>query len=64
MAKEKKPKKDNFFKSVKKEMSNVKWLNKKDMIKYTIATLVFCVFFAIYFYGINLLFAFIKGLFN
>lgn len=34
-----------FFVSVKKEMKRVKWLNKKDLSKYSIATIVFVVVF-------------------
>ena len=34
----------NFFKGVKSEMSKVTWPNKKDMVKYTIASLVFIIF--------------------
>ena len=37
----KKTKKSNYFKEVGKEMSKVKWPEKKDVIKYTVATVVF-----------------------
>ena len=42
-----------FFKGVKKEISRVRWPNKKEMIKYSIATLVFILFFALFFYGFD-----------
>lgn len=53
-----------FFKSVKLEMSKVKWPDAKTMVKYTIATLTFAIFLGIFFYGLNLLFALLKGMFN
>ena len=51
-----------FFSEVKKELGNVKWPSKKDMIKYSIATIIFVIFFAVFFYLIDLLVAFIKSL--
>jgi len=60
--KEKKVVKESFFKELKKELSKVSWPSKKQMIKYTISTLCFLVLFAIYFFGIESIFAFIKGL--
>ena len=55
-------KKEGFFKQVKKEMKKVSWPSKKQMTKYTISTLCFIVLFALYFFGIESVFAFIKGL--
>ena len=46
-----------FFKEVKSEMSKVKWPSKKDMVKYSIATIIFIVFFAVFFYLIDLIIA-------
>ena len=51
-----------FFSEVKKELSKVKWPNKKDMFKYSIATICFVIFFAGFFYLIDLAVAFIKSL--
>ena len=42
-----------FFKEVKSEISKVKWPSKKDMVKYSIATIIFIVFFGANI-GINL----------
>lgn len=53
-----------FFRETKKEISNVKWPKGKEMVKYTIATLIFVIFFGGYFYLINFLFALLKGLFS
>ena len=39
-----------FFSEVKKELSKVKWPNRKDMTKYSIATITFVIFFAGFFY--------------
>lgn len=55
-------KKDNLFKQIKKEMQKVHFPTKKDMVKYSIATIVFVIFFAIYFYAIELVMAFVKSL--
>ena len=35
-----------FFSEVKKELSKVKWPNRKDMTKYSSATITFVIFFA------------------
>lgn len=57
-------KKDTFFGDVKAEMKLVRWPNKMEMLKFSIATLVFIIFFALFFLGIDGLSAFIKELFN
>ena len=51
-----------FLSEVKKELGKVKWPNRKDMLKYSIATICFVVFFAGFFYLIDLSVAFIKTL--
>lgn len=38
-----------FLVSVKREMSNVKWPTKKDMAVYSLATIMFVVFFGLFF---------------
>ncbi|MCI9084051.1 MAG: preprotein translocase subunit SecE [Bacilli bacterium] len=38
-----------FFAGVKKEMSRVRWPQKKEMIKYSVAVLVCIIVFAIFF---------------
>ena len=60
--KEKKEKKEGLFQEVKKEMSKVHFPSRKDMVKYSVATIFFVIFFAIYFYLIELLMAFIRSL--
>ena len=44
-----------FFSEVRKELGKVKWPTKKDMVKYSIATICFVVFFAAFFYLIGVL---------
>ena len=51
-----------FLSEVKKELGKVKWPNRKDMVKYSIATIVFVLFFAGFFYLIDLAVAFIRTL--
>lgn len=50
-----------FFKEVKHELSKVKWPSKKDMLKYSIATITFVIFFALFFYLIDLIIALLKA---
>ena len=59
--KEKKVKtKKKLFAGVRSEMAKVKWPSKKDMVKYSIATIVFVIFFALFFYMIDLSLALLK----
>ncbi len=51
-----------FLSEVKSELGKVKWPNRKDMIKYSIATIIFVIFFAGFFYLIDLAVAFVKTL--
>ena len=51
-----------FLSEVKKELGKVKWPNRKDMVKYSVATIIFVIFFAGFFYLIDLAVAFIKTL--
>ena len=46
---EKKTKKEFFFKSTVNEMKKVRWPLKKEMFKYSVATLSFIIFFALFF---------------
>lgn len=51
----------NFFKEVRKEMKKVKWPSKKDMVKYSFATICFIIFFAVFFYIIEVVIALLKA---
>lgn len=61
----KKTKKKNpvftFFAEVRKEVSKVKWPSRKDMVKYSVATIAFIVFFAIFFFIIDMIMAVLLG---
>ena len=63
--KEKKTKnKEGFFKNLKKEISMVKWPDGKDLIKYTIATIVMCIILVLFFQFLDVILAYIKEFFN
>ena len=53
----------NFFNGVVVEFKRVHWPSKKDMVKYSIATIFFIIFFGIFFYIIDIIFAFISSIF-
>lgn len=53
-------KKESYFEGVKKETSKIKWPTKKEMVKYSIATVSFIIFFALFFYIIQLLLVLLK----
>ena len=53
-----------FCNGVKSEAKKVRWTSKKDMVKYSIATIVFMIFCSIFFYLIDTLFALVQSLFN
>lgn len=59
--KTKKTSKKSFLKEIKAEMKKVKWPTKKEMVKYSITTLIFIILFAGFFYLIDVLFALLKG---
>ena len=62
MKKKDKKNKTSFLKEVKKEFSKVKWPSKKDMVKYSIVTICFVIFFAAFFYAIMALMSLIESL--
>ena len=66
--KEKKSKKsvnkEGLFKGIKKELKLVIWPKAKEIIKYTIATVIFCLILVVFFELLNLVMAYVKGLFN
>ena len=51
----------DYFKGVKKEFSRIKWTGKKDLLKYSIASIVFVMFFGVFFYVIDLLVAVLRS---
>ena len=53
-----------FFKGVKKEFGRIVWPTKKNMVKYSIATICFIVFFSLFFYLFDTIVALVMELFN
>lgn len=53
-------KKESWLKGVMLEFKKVRWPNKKEMVKYSIATILFILFFALFFYIIEVLMYFIN----
>lgn len=53
-----------FCHGVKSETLKVHWPSKKDMLKYSIATVGFIVFCSLFFYLIEVIFALIQTIFN
>ena len=51
-----------FCHGVKSETEKVHWPNRKDMIKYSIATVLFVLFCGIFFYAIDKIFEIVKTL--
>ncbi len=62
--KENKNVKDGFFKGLRLELKKVTWPSKKDVFKYSVATLVFCVVVVVFFQVLNLGLSVVKGVFN
>ncbi len=56
--------KEGYITGVRKEMKQVKWPTFKEVIKYTVATIIFIAVFVLFFQLINLIMAYVKGLFN
>lgn len=54
--------KDSFLGDVREEMHLVRWPSKGEVFKYSLACLVFVAFFALFFFGIDALFALVKDL--
>ena len=53
--------KDTFVGDCIEELKLVRWPSKKEVLKYTISTIVFVIFFALFFTLIDVLFALVKG---
>ena len=51
-----------FCHGVKSEFKKVHWTNKKDMVKYSIASIITIVFCSLFFYVIDVLFALVQSL--
>ena len=65
----KKEKKENifkrigkYFKGVGKELKRIRWTERKDLVKYSICTLLFVLLFGVYFYAIDWLVLLVRSL--
>lgn len=50
----------DFFNGVKSESKKVMWTSKKNLVKYSVATLVFMLFICLFFVGTDLIIALIS----
>lgn len=50
-----------YFKDVKKEISRIRWTSKKELVKYSVSTVTFMIFFGVFFYAIDLLVALLRS---
>lgn len=48
-------KKESWWHGVKSEFKKVRWPSRKEMVKYSIATIIFVIFFALFFYLIEVI---------
>ena len=53
-----------FFVNVKKEMKKVRWPKKKEMIKFSIATIVVICFFMLFFTASDIIITLVKKVFS
>ena len=51
----------DYFKGIKKEISRIKWTNEKDLLKYSVASIVFVIFFGLFFYAIDFVVAILRS---
>ena len=51
----------DYFKGVKKEISRIKWTSKKDLLKYSVASILFVIFFGVFFYVIDMMVALLRS---
>ena len=56
--------KKNYLKAVRSEMSKVVWPKREEVIKYTVATVVFVVILVGFFLLLNLGLSVVKGVFS
>lgn len=61
--KKEKKKNEGYMKLVRKELKLVKWPSFKEVIKYTISTIVLCLILCLFFLLLNLGLSYVKGLF-
>lgn len=52
-----------FFKGVKKEAVASRWPDRKSLVKYSCITITMLIFFGLFFYALDAIFALVRGLF-
>lgn len=55
--------KEGYFKLVKKEIKMVKWPTFKEVLKYTVSTIFFCIILCAIFMFLDLIMSVVKGWF-
>lgn len=55
---------EKYFRGVFKELERIRWTNKKDLVKYSITTVIFVIFFGLYFYAIDWIALLVRSLAN
>ena len=53
--------KESYIKKVNKELKLVKWPTAKDVLKYTISTIAFCIILCCLFMALNVILSIVKG---
>ena len=53
----------NFFKGVRKEAKVVRWPDGKTLVRYSVITIAMLIFFGLFFFGLDAVFAFLRRLF-
>ncbi len=62
--KQKNRRKEGFFKGIRLELRKVTWPSKKEVFKYSVATLVFCIIIMGFFQFLDLGLSVVKDVFN
>ena len=52
----------NYLSNVNKELGKVRWSTKKELVTYSIATMIFIVVFALFFMATDYVLLFLRGL--
>lgn len=51
----------DYFKGVKKEVSRIRWTSKQELLKYSVSTIIFMLFFGVFFYAVDMLVALLRS---
>lgn len=52
----------DYFSGVKKELGRIRWTKPKDLLRYSVSTLSFMIFFGIFFTVIDLVITFLRSI--